>query len=117
MCAVGAGHKAFRPRGERRKASEEQGHPNGNVLFYLSTQPSHYEPVVKGLGEAGLAAGKGWRRIVIEKPFGHDLESARALSDKLHEVFREPAVYRIDPYLGKEPVRHIRAFRCRTGIF
>src|SRR6266853_6977905 len=109
--------KTFSTLGERLKAIEEQRHTNGNVLFYLSTQPSHYEPVVKGIGEAGLAAGKGWRRIVIEKPFGHDLESARALSDKLHEVFRESDVYRIDHYLGKETVQNILAFRFGNGIF
>src|SRR5205807_1650087 len=101
----------------RLKQIEDQRHTSGNVLFYLSTQPSHYEPVVKGIGEARLAVGNGWRRIVIEKPFGHDLESARALSDKLHEVFRESDVYRIDHYLGKETVQNILAFRFGNGIF
>ncbi len=89
----------------------------GNVLFYLSTQPSHYAPVVEGLGDAGLAAGQGWRRIVVEKPFGHDLKSARELSGKLHAVFPEEAVYRIDHYLGKETVQNVLAFRFGNGIF
>src|SRR5579864_7588879 len=108
---------AFATLGERLKEIEERHHTSGNVLFYLSTQPSHYEPAAKGLGDAGLAKGNGWRRIVIEKPFGHDLESARGLSDKLHEVFRESDVYRIDHYLGKETVQNILAFRFGNGIF
>jgi len=89
----------------------------GNVLFYLSTQPSQYAAAAKGIGAAGLAEGKGWRRIVIEKPFGHDLESARGLSNELHEVFRESDIYRIDHYLGKETVQNILAFRFGNGIF
>ncbi|HKX00082.1 MAG TPA: glucose-6-phosphate dehydrogenase [Bryobacteraceae bacterium] len=108
---------AFEKLGKRLEEIETNRATSGNVLFYLSTQPSHYEPTVKGIGEAGLAKGKGWRRIVVEKPFGHDLESARALSDKLHEVFRESDVYRIDHYLGKETVQNILAFRFGNGIF
>jgi glucose-6-phosphate 1-dehydrogenase len=90
-----------------------------NVIFYLSTQPSYYETVVSGLGVAGLnrnGAG-GWRRIIVEKPFGHDLQSARALNRHLHQVFREEDTYRIDHYLGKETVQNILAFRFGNGIF
>ncbi|MCC7236724.1 MAG: glucose-6-phosphate dehydrogenase [Bryobacterales bacterium] len=91
----------------------------GNVLFYLSTHPSHYEPVVEGLGGAGLnrAAGGGWRRLVVEKPFGHDLDSSRALDRAVHKVFQEEEVYRIDHYLGKETVQNLLAFRFGNGIF
>lgn len=89
----------------------------GNVLFYLSTQPSQYAPTAQGLGRVGLNRGEGWRRLVVEKPFGHDLESARDLSNKLHEVFREEDVYRIDHYLGKETVQNILALRFGNGIF
>jgi glucose-6-phosphate 1-dehydrogenase len=89
----------------------------GNVLFYLSTQPSQYAPIALGLGAAGLGQGSGWRRLVVEKPFGHDLASARELSDKLHQVFAESGVYRIDHYLGKETVQNILAFRFGNGIF
>src|SRR6267143_296871 len=96
---------------------EQARHTGGNVLFYLSTQPSQYAITAKGLGEAGLAKGNGWRRIVVEKPFGHDLASAKALSDRVHEVFRESEVYRIDHYLGKETVQNILAFRFGNGIF
>src|SRR5436190_15128649 len=100
----------FTDLSNRLKDIEEQRHTGGNVLFYLSTQPSQYAAAAKGIGEAGLAKGSGWRRIVVEKPFGHDLASAKALSDRLHEVFRESEVYRIDHYLGKETVQNILAF-------
>ncbi len=89
----------------------------GNVLFYLSTQPDQYGPVVARLGAHGMHRGNGWRRVVIEKPFGHDLESARQLDRDVHEVFAEDDVYRIDHYLGKETVQNILAFRFGNGIF
>jgi len=96
---------------------ERDRHTGGNVLFYLSTQPSQYAPVARGLGEVGLSKGNGWRRVIIEKPFGHDLASARQLSDEVHEYFDEHSVYRIDHYLGKETVQNILAFRFGNGIF
>jgi glucose-6-phosphate 1-dehydrogenase len=102
---------------DRLKEIEQTRRTGGNVLFYLSTQPSQYAIATKGLGAAGLAQGNGWRRIVIEKPFGHDLESARALSQEVHQVFAESNVYRIDHYLGKETVQNILAFRWGNGIF
>ena len=89
-----------------------------NVLFYLATQPSYYETVVEGLGPAKLAEQSGgWRRVVIEKPFGHDLASARLLNQAVHRVLAEEQVYRIDHYLGKETVQNILAFRFGNGIF
>jgi len=90
-----------------------------NALFYLSTQPSYYEPVVECLGAAGLAKAPAgaWRRVVIEKPFGHDLASAGKLNDAIHSVIPEDEVYRIDHYLGKETVQNILAFRFGNGIF
>jgi len=87
------------------KEIEDARHTGGNVLFYLSTQPSQYAATAKGIGAAGLARGNGWRRLVVEKPFGRDLDSARALSKELQEVFPESEVYRIDHYLGKETVQ------------
>ena len=101
----------------RLKQIEETRQTGGNVFFYLSTQPSQYGPAARGLGNAGLNRGKGWRRLVVEKPFGHDLGSARALSDELHEFFDESDIYRIDHYLGKETVQNILAFRFGNGIF
>jgi glucose-6-phosphate 1-dehydrogenase len=92
-------------------------HTGGNVLFYLSTQPSQYATATLGLGSAGLGKGAGWRRLIVEKPFGHDLKSAQELTDNLHKVFEESEVYRIDHYLGKETVQNILAFRFGNGIF
>jgi glucose-6-phosphate 1-dehydrogenase len=101
----------------RLKEIETKRHTGGNVLFYLSTQPSQYARAAQGLGAAGLSKGNGWRRLVVEKPFGHDLASARELSDRLHESFDESEVYRIDHYLGKETVQNILAFRFGNSIF
>jgi glucose-6-phosphate 1-dehydrogenase len=89
----------------------------GNALFYLSTQPSQYAEIAEGLGAAGLASGAGWRRIIIEKPFGHDLSSARDLNARIQKHFDEDQIYRIDHYLGKETVQNIMAFRFGNGIF
>jgi glucose-6-phosphate 1-dehydrogenase len=96
---------------------ESNRHTGGNVLFYLSIQPSQYAKAAQSLGTAGLAKGNGWRRMVVEKPFGHDLASARELSNELHKVFDESDIYRIDHYLGKETVQNILAFRFGNGIF
>ena len=89
----------------------------GNALFYLSTQPSQYAEIAEGLGAAGLSKGTGWRRIIIEKPFGHDLASARDLNARIQKHFEEEQIYRIDHYLGKETVQNIMAFRFGNGIF
>jgi glucose-6-phosphate 1-dehydrogenase len=90
----------------------------GNTLFYLSTQPSYYQTVIDGLGSANLqTADHAWRRVIIEKPFGHDRASARELDIAIHKVFPEKQVYRIDHYLGKETVQNILAFRFGNGIF
>jgi len=98
-------------------ALEKSHQTAGNVLFYLSTQPSFYAEAILALGEHGLTRGNGWRRVIIEKPFGHDLNSARKLNDEIHKVLDESAVYRIDHYLGKETVQNILAFRFGNGIF
>jgi glucose-6-phosphate 1-dehydrogenase len=90
----------------------------GNRLFYLATPPFVYSDVVAQLGEAGLNhSANGWAHIVVEKPFGHDLESARALNTQIHEVFKEAQIYRIDHYLGKETVQNILTFRFANAIF
>lgn len=89
-----------------------------NVIYYLSTPPTSYQTIVAELGKANLAHREpGWVRIVIEKPYGHDLDSARALDQQVHEVFKEDQVYRIDHYLGKETVQNILVFRFANGIF
>lgn len=91
----------------------------GNVLFYLSTQPSFYASVVEQLGASGLSRheGGGWRRVVIEKPFGRDLDSARELNRRITAVLDEKNIYRIDHYLGKETVQNVLAFRFGNTIF
>jgi glucose-6-phosphate 1-dehydrogenase len=93
---------------------------SGNRLFYLATQSSAFPLIVGQLGRCGLdheVHGGGWRRIVIEKPFGRDVESAKRLNREVGRVFRESQVYRIDHYLGKETVRNLMVFRFGNGIF
>jgi glucose-6-phosphate 1-dehydrogenase len=96
---------------------EKSHQTGGNVLFYLSTQPSYYAEAIRKLGAHQLHKGNGWRRVIIEKPFGHDLASARKLNEEIHQVLVESDVYRIDHYLGKETVQNILAFRFGNGIF
>jgi len=98
-------------------AIEEEHRTGGNVLFYLSTSPSYYAEAAAGIGQAGLHKGNGWKRLVVEKPFGHDLASARDLNRRLQRVFAEEEIYRIDHYLGKETVQNVLAFRFGNGIF
>ena len=86
----------------------------GNYLFYMAVPPFVFEEYSNGLKEVGLVQeqpGRGWRRIVIEKPFGDDLQSARKLNNTLQHIFREEQIYRIDHYLGKETVQNILVFR------
>ncbi|HET7520882.1 MAG TPA: glucose-6-phosphate dehydrogenase [Candidatus Limnocylindria bacterium] len=97
----------------------------GNRLFYLAVPPTLYPEIVRQLGEAGLASSndarpdrrKGWSRVIVEKPFGFDLESARMLNRELRQVFDEEQVYRIDHYLGKETVQNLAVFRFGNGLF
>lgn len=126
--------------GDTLVCAERDLHTRGNTLFYLATAPTSYEPIVRSLGEAGLVGPRGamaeaagdaaratrwtptedhgnWTRIVVEKPFGRDLESARQLNQQLLSVFDESQIYRIDHYLGKEMVENIVVFRFANGIF
>lgn len=91
----------------------------GNVLFYLAVAERFFGPTVEHLGRAGLTKeeGESWRRVVIEKPFGHDLESAIALDKQVLAVLEEEQVYRIDHFLGKETVQNIMALRFANGLF
>jgi glucose-6-phosphate 1-dehydrogenase len=89
-----------------------------NRIFYLATPPEADPTIVKNLGETGLARpDQGWARVVVEKPFGHDLESGRQLNAELATVFQERQIYRIDHYLGKETVQNIFVLRFANGIF
>jgi glucose-6-phosphate 1-dehydrogenase len=91
----------------------------GNYLYYLATAPSFFSSCIHSLGDMGLMAEQDgrWRRVIIEKPFGRDFESARALNLDIQHVLSEPQIYRIDHYLGKETVQNILAFRFSNGIF
>jgi glucose-6-phosphate 1-dehydrogenase len=93
----------------------------GNHLFYCSVPPGLYGPIAKNLGTAGFTCepegGGRWARVVLEKPFGHDLASAMALDRRLHDVLSEPQIYRIDHYLGKDTVQNILMFRFANAIF
>ena len=119
------------PQGYRRlketldRLDQERG-AGGNRIFYLATPPSYYPIIINHLREAGLAEREvraldaqkpGWTRLVIEKPFGHDLASAQALNNEIAAAFAESQVYRIDHYLGKETVQNLLVFRFGNGIF
>nr|WP_042196934.1 glucose-6-phosphate dehydrogenase [Kibdelosporangium sp. MJ126-NF4]CEL22637.1 Glucose-6-phosphate 1-dehydrogenase [Kibdelosporangium sp. MJ126-NF4]CTQ89779.1 Glucose-6-phosphate 1-dehydrogenase (EC 1.1.1.49) [Kibdelosporangium sp. MJ126-NF4] len=101
-----------------RELDEERG-TGGNHAFYLSIPPAAFPVVCKQLARSGLASqdGESWRRVVIEKPFGHDLESARELNGIVNEVFPEESVFRIDHYLGKETVQNILALRFANQLY
>jgi glucose-6-phosphate 1-dehydrogenase len=89
----------------------------GNVLFYLATAPSFFAPIVESLGRAGLLdEAKGFRRVIVEKPFGHDLASAQALNQRLLAAAREDQIYRIDHFLGKETVQNIIVTRFGNAL-
>jgi glucose-6-phosphate 1-dehydrogenase len=90
----------------------------GNYFYYLATAPNFFAPIVKQLGEAKLVAEEtGWRRVIIEKPFGRNYDSAVALNKEIRQVLNEKQIYRIDHYLGKETVQNILVFRFANGIF
>ena len=110
--------ETYRRLAERLEQLEAEAGTQGNCLFYLATPPLLYPVIVEQLGRAGLnRSDRGWVRIIIEKPFGHDLESARQLNEQVHAVFDEGQVYRIDHYLGKETVQNILTFRFANAIF
>jgi glucose-6-phosphate 1-dehydrogenase len=111
-----AGYEALAERLDLLATSRGTG---GNALFYLATPPAAYDEIIKQLGAHGLAGSEsgGWRRIIVEKPFGHDLQSAIQLNRIVNRVFSEEQVYRIDHYLGKETVQNVSVVRFANGIF
>jgi glucose-6-phosphate 1-dehydrogenase len=104
---------------QQRLAELERGpDQNANRLYYLALAPSLFDPAINSLSRAKMVAEDGgWRRVVIEKPFGSDLTSAQALNDTVHAAFREHQVFRIDHYLGKETVQNLLVFRFGNTIF
>ena len=110
--------QTYRRLAQRLAQLDDQAGTQGNRLFYLATPPVLYPRIVEQLGRAGLnRSPSGWTRIIIEKPFGHDLASARQLNGQVHAVFDESQVYRIDHYLGKETVQNILTLRFANAIF
>jgi len=90
----------------------------GNIMYYLSTPPTLYEAIAKSLAEAGLSTqNNGWKRLIVEKPFGYSLETARQLNKGLQQHFNESQIYRIDHYLGKETVQNLLVTRFANSIF
>jgi glucose-6-phosphate 1-dehydrogenase len=98
--------------------AKQHGIEGGNRLFYLSVAPEYFAEIIDNLGAQGMAKpAQGAIRAVIEKPFGHDLESARELNRQVNSVFAERQIFRIDHYLGKETVQNVLVFRFANGIF
>jgi glucose-6-phosphate 1-dehydrogenase len=112
--------QAYAQLAKRLAELDAQKNLGGNRLFYLSTPPEVYPDIVEQLGRAGLsrpANSKSWVRIIIEKPFGRDLATAKELNEIVHNVFEEHQVYRIDHYLGKDTVQNLLVLRFGNGIF
>ena len=110
-----ASFDAMRDRLDKLEAKRETG---GNRLFYLATPPNAFLPISRELGRTGMLKENGsWRRLVIEKPFGTDLSSARILNTELLKLMDEHQIYRIDHYLGKETVQNILVLRFANGMF
>ena len=111
--------ETYHKLGQRLVELDKRHGAQGNVLFYLATPPEAFAEIVCHLGAAGLLRQETgrWRRVVVEKPFGRDIDSARALNAEIQGVLREEQVFRIDHYLGKETVQNILVFRFANGIF
>jgi glucose-6-phosphate 1-dehydrogenase len=108
---------AYMALADRLSAQEKAWGNQAVRIFYQATPPALVETIIKHLGEAGLAADHEQVRMVLEKPFGRDLASARALNEMLTSIFEESQIYRIDHYLGKETVQNILAFRFANALF
>jgi len=101
----------------RLNAIETKHKLPGNRLFYLATLPQHFDKVTYHIAQSGLAKGKGWARVVYEKPFGYDLKSAKEMNKCIARAFSEKHIYRIDHYLGKEIVGNIALVRFTNRVF
>lgn len=102
---------------EKLERIDEERGTGGNRIWYLALLPQFFGQTAEGLAKAGLLDTGGWQRLVVEKPFGHDLESARELGDQLSRWFTEDQIFRIDHYLGKETVQNLLVFRFANAIF
>ncbi|WP_127141613.1 glucose-6-phosphate dehydrogenase [Flagellimonas marinaquae] len=103
---------------KRVEALKEKYNTSGNIIYYLSTPPTLYETISHNLSDAGMnTQNNGWKRLIVEKPFGYSLETAQKLNKGLHKYFREHQIYRIDHYLGKETVQNLLVTRFSNSIF
>src|ERR1035437_7812053 len=119
--------QGYKDLGEKLKAIDKQIGACVTRFFYLATPPDHYQTILDNLVKTKLSIGCGyasndygkgnWTRVIIEKPFGKDLDTARNLDKKLAEIFEEKQIFRVDHYLGKETVQNMLAFRFANGIF
>lgn len=109
--------ETFKTLKERLQHLHTRLSTEGNTLFYLAVPPQVTAQIVENIGRSGLKFSPGWKRIVLEKPFGWDLQSARRLNELLHRYFLEEEIFRIDHYLGKETVQDILLFRFANSIF
>ena len=103
----------------RLQQADKERHTGANVMFYLAVGSRFFAGIVDQLGAAGLLqeTEQAWRRVVVEKPFGHDLASARELNKQLRNNLQETQIYRMDHFLGKETVQNIMLMRFANGIF
>ncbi|MGI4872249.1 MAG: glucose-6-phosphate dehydrogenase [Janthinobacterium lividum] len=108
--------ETYKDFGKRIKALEKEWKAEANVIYYLAVAPNFFPVIAENLAKAGLTTDAERTRIVIEKPFGHDAESAKELNALLGRIFQEKQIYRIDHYLGKETVQNIMAFRFANAI-
>nr|WP_226527355.1 glucose-6-phosphate dehydrogenase [Metabacillus niabensis] len=99
------------------KTREEHFGIPENRLFYLSVSPEYVQDIARNLNKSGLGSTKGWRRLIIEKPFGHDLQTAQELNNKLSHEFNEEEIYRIDHYLGKPMVQNLESYDFANSLF
>ncbi len=114
---VGEGDEDVQALRTRIEALEAEHRIPSNRSFYVALPPSAFASTIERLGRAGLNRSAGWTRLVIEKPFGRDLASARALNALVHRCFEESQIYRIDHYLGKETVQNLLVFRFANAMF
>jgi glucose-6-phosphate 1-dehydrogenase len=109
--------KAYKNLSDKLDKLDEEFGVNANRIFYMAVSPQYFEPIARNISRAKLADNPNASRLVVEKPFGEDYESARALNKGLGEQFKESQIYRIDHYLGKETVQNIMAFRFANAFF
>lgn len=103
---------------KRVETLKEEYNTSGNIIYYLSTPPTLYETISQNLSNAGMnTQNNGWKRLIVEKPFGYSLETAQELNKGLHKYFKEHQIYRIDHYLGKETVQNLLVTRFSNSIF